>query len=369
MADIGPDTDRLLALVDDIYEAAVDSAVAPRVLRDLAQCLNGGAAQSYSWHQATGQVIDSQVSEELQAKDNEAFIAYYAKIDPRRAEVMKRPPDTVARCHEFFDDAYVSRSEYYQDFFIPAGLRWCIGVHMDGGDGTSTLLANFRPVGAPPYEDWTAHTLRRLVPHLKRAAYLKTRIELQSQQSLDAATILRSLPIAALLMDDRGRLLESNLASGEVLRDLGTSFSHAVVRLAHPQSDAAWRETTQRVVRTKRAAEARLRGNAVGSWKAHFLPCGVLSRTRDAAERRLLLVVFELAHRSVQARAEELRPRFGLTGAETEVLALLLQGMAPKHIAARRGVSVATVRSQMSAIFGKTSCSSQRELIAALGML
>lgn len=38
------------------------------------------------------------------------------------------------------------------------------------------------------------------MPHLKRAVYLKTRIELQSQQSLGAATILRSLPIAALLM-------------------------------------------------------------------------------------------------------------------------------------------------------------------------
>jgi DNA-binding CsgD family transcriptional regulator len=369
MADIGPDTDQLLALVGDIYESALDPSVTPRVLRNLAQCLNGGAAQLYSWHQSTGQVIDSQVSDELQAKDNDAFVAYYAKIDPRRAKIMERPPDTVARCHEYFDEKFVSRSEYYQDFFIPAGLRWCIGVHMNGGDGTSTLVANFRALGTPAYEDWTAQTLRRLVPHLKRAAYLKARMEFESPQSLDAQTILRSLPIAALLVDDRGRLLESNLASGEVLRDLGTSFSHGVVRLADPESDAAWRHTTQCVARTRVAATAELPGSAAGSWKAHFLPCGLLSRSRDAAERRLLLVVFELAHRSVQARAEKLRPRFGLTSAETEVLALLLQGVAPKHIASRRGASVTTVRSQMSSIFGKTSCRSQRELIAALGIL
>lgn len=367
MADSGPDTDQLLALVGDIYESALDPSVTPRALRSLAGCLNGAAAQLYTWHQATGQVIDSQVSEELQAKDNEAFIAYYAGIDPRRAEVMKRPPDTVARCHEFFDDRFVSRNEYYQDFFIPAGLRWCIGVHMDGGDGTSTLIANFRPVGTPAYEDWTAQTLRRLVPHFKRAAYLKARMEFQSRESLDAQTILRSLPVAALLMDDHGRLLESNLACGEVLRDLGASFSHTVVRLAHPEYDAAWRSTTQRVARTKVAATVLLQGDAVGSWKAHVLPCGILSRSRDAAERRLLLVVFELAVRSVQARAEKLRRRFGLTQAETEVLALLLQGIAPKHIASRRGASVTTVRSQMSSLFSKTSCRSQRELIAALG--
>lgn len=369
MADTGPDTDQLLALVGDLYESALDPSVMPRALRRLAQCLNGGAAQLYTWHQATGQVIDSQVSEELQAKDNEAFIAYYAKIDPRRAEIMKRPPDTVGRCHEFFDDRFVSRNEYYQDFFLPAGLRWCIGVHMDGGDGTSTLVANFRPVGTPAYEDWTAQTLRRLVPHFKRAAYLKTRMEFQSLGSLDAQTILRSLPMAALLMDDHGRLLESNLACGEVLRDLGASFAHTVIRLARPESDSAWRNTMQRVACTKVAATALLPGSAVGSWRAHILPCGVLSRSRDALERRLLLVVFELALRSVQARVDRLRTRFGLTGAEAEVLALLLQGVAPKHIASRRGSSVTTVRSQMSSLFGKTSCRSQRELIAALGTL
>ncbi len=46
---------------------------------------------------------------------------------------------------------------------------------------------------------------------------------------------------------------------------------------------------------------------------------------------------------------------------------MLLQGVAPKEIATRRGVSVPTVRSQMSAIFDKTSCRCQRELVALLG--
>lgn len=54
-----------------------------------------------------------------------------------------------------------------------------------------------------------------------------------------------------------------------------------------------------------------------------------------------------------------------LTKAELEVLASLLRGQTAKVIARTRGASLNTVRSQITAILGKTGRHTQKELIAA----
>lgn len=64
-----------------------------------------------------------------------------------------------------------------------------------------------------------------------------------------------------------------------------------------------------------------------------------------------------------------LRERYGVTPKEVEVARLLAQGVAPKEIASRRGVSVHTVRTQMKSVFQKLDVRSQRELVVTLGKL
>lgn len=65
-----------------------------------------------------------------------------------------------------------------------------------------------------------------------------------------------------------------------------------------------------------------------------------------------------------RSKFDRLRVQYRLTSAELEVFALLLQGCSVKQIATLRGVGVATVRSQINALFDKTGRRSQRELIA-----
>jgi DNA-binding CsgD family transcriptional regulator len=55
---------------------------------------------------------------------------------------------------------------------------------------------------------------------------------------------------------------------------------------------------------------------------------------------------------------------FGLTPAQVQVLGFLAQGHAPEAIADILGISVATVRSHLSALFDRTGTSRQAELVA-----
>lgn len=60
---------------------------------------------------------------------------------------------------------------------------------------------------------------------------------------------------------------------------------------------------------------------------------------------------------------------FGLTPTETQVLEALCQGEPPARIAARNGVAVSTVRTQLTAIRAKTQTGSLRELVRQVSTL
>jgi DNA-binding CsgD family transcriptional regulator len=54
---------------------------------------------------------------------------------------------------------------------------------------------------------------------------------------------------------------------------------------------------------------------------------------------------------------------FGLTPAEARLAGALTRGLRPDEIAARHGVSLATVRKQLSAVLAKTGCARQADLL------
>jgi DNA-binding CsgD family transcriptional regulator len=81
----------------------------------------------------------------------------------------------------------------------------------------------------------------------------------------------------------------------------------------------------------------------------------------------MILVVFDELPALQPPNARDVAGVAGLTRAEFEVMASLLQGLPAKAIAARRSAAVNTVRSQISTILQKTGHNSQKELIASFG--
>lgn len=56
----------------------------------------------------------------------------------------------------------------------------------------------------------------------------------------------------------------------------------------------------------------------------------------------------------------------GTTGAEQEIIDLVLQGLTAKEIAEQRGASLRTVTTQLGTVFRKAGVNSQAELIAIM---
>lgn len=119
---------------------------------------------------------------------------------------------------------------------------------------------------------------------------------------------------------------------------------------------ARWRASLDEVVRGRRRL---LRGE--GSARAIVLQPGagtapIVARVCGDPMRRL---------RMVAAYAHSI----GLTAQETRVLEAIVDGLAPAAIAARRRVSIATVRTQLRGVIVKAGVRGMRELLAEVARI
>jgi DNA-binding CsgD family transcriptional regulator len=83
---------------------------------------------------------------------------------------------------------------------------------------------------------------------------------------------------------------------------------------------------------------------------------------------RALLVISDL-HNRPQPRSSVLAETFGLTPAETRLASIMAAGISIEQAADQLGLSRATVRKQLKAVFAKTATHRQSELVALLSRL
>ena len=358
--------DRMLELVGSIYETALNPAAMPRALGKLAHALDANVAQLCSSDPASGSVLASVVSADASRQAHDAYMSYYGAIDPRRRRAESVACGTVVRCHEHFDERYVAGSEFYQDFYLPIGQRWNMGIRFDNGDGTCTSIGVSRPVGAREFEDEAAREFMRIIPHLQKASMLQKRLASQVATGLDAQGLLAALPIGGALLDARGGVMQANVAASEALADLSLRYAGNLLCFNDPERQLTWIRTIECVSNERLPKTLTLASKSGGPWRLHLIPLQLVAKAADATDSHLLLAAFERAQLGIEQRLDTLRTRFGLTKVQTEVLARLLRGASVKQIAQQRDASVNTIRTHVKSIFEKTGCRSQRELIVRL---
>jgi DNA-binding CsgD family transcriptional regulator len=365
MGDVEPHIDQLLDIIGSLYESALQPSAMSVALAKLTQCTGSVGSQLFTWDIGTGRVLESRTEAEELVASHDQYRDFYGRIDPRTPVLAAQPSGSILRCHEHCNDKFVSGNEFYQDFYIPAGWRWALGGKFDSSDGTASIIAGVRAAGTPAYQDWTEVLLRRLLPHFRRANFLRKRLERSAAQSIDAERLLHSFPVGCLLLDSRGMVLSQNATAADALRDLPLRIVGGYVQFVDAALQPTWNRAVATVALNRVPTDVQVTGTQAGTWRLHLVPGSALVPARDATDLHFVLAVFELVAVSRSHKLAQLRMKFKLTAAECEVLQLLLDGVPLKRIAAKRGAQLTTVRSQVASLFDKTNYRSQRELIAA----
>jgi len=243
-----------------------------------------------------------------------------------------------------------------------------MGGRFDSGGDTATVVADVRALDAPPFEDWAAAALRRLLPHFEKAWQIRARLEPQPPASKPAVEMLRLLPIPCLFTDRAGRCIERNEAFEDAVDLFSLRLAVGRIRFGEAHLQATW-EAALSDTHATAVGHTFLATDAHGKpWRVHLIPMLSVLQGGDAFDQKMILVVFDKKDQDVQQpTVESLTLGAKLTPAELDVATSLLHGLPAKAIARQRGASVNTVRTQIMSILDKTGHKSQRELMAAIG--
>jgi DNA-binding CsgD family transcriptional regulator len=280
--------------------------------------------------------------------------------------VGERNEPFITRAESGVDPKQFRRSRAYVDYYRPHDLEHLLGVWLRGNryglpGMTGILLARSRR--EPEFTKTDLRLIEAALPALQAAARRSVRAEAVEAERRALAAMLACDPAerARAVFDAEGRTLWCSPSAATILEAVEGGRRGPPAELAE---------------RARRLA-AIARGSRAGAAPAALEPEGLvaskegrlyrfeLTVARTDAGEPIVVATLDFAGLAPGPLAGFAR-RFGLTGAEAQVLNALTGGRTNAEVARRLFVSVETVRTHVHRILGKLRAASRAEAAALL---
>jgi DNA-binding CsgD family transcriptional regulator/PAS domain-containing protein len=367
-------------IVAGFYRAAQGNIGWVDALWPFAHAVSAIAVHLHAVEPRQGRVHFSHAASLLPAEAEFDYVRTYHRIDPRAGLVIGLAPGQWMHCWEHFDDAFVARDRFYQDFLIPYGSRWVSGVKLLQDDSQCIVLGVHRGLGSAPLDAEDVLLCKRLARHLCDALRLQFGSLKQRQQQMLGLALLDRLRAPVALVDEHRRLLSANPAATRVFALQREVFDiGGRIHCRDADDDAALLVGLLRLLRGDTALPASSNDDrlflrlhsphgepGLGLYLQPLRPMGTLHAFGD---QPLAMLLFHQPSLPLELDPFVVAAAYDMTPAEARVAVAAARGAAPDDIARLHGVSTHTVRSQLTSIFRKTGTSRQAELVSQLAAL
>ncbi len=358
----------LSELVGSIYDCTLDPSRWDHTLLDIRNALDSRTVTlSLSDLPRNRVLINKSVG--MTARYLELASEHAAEVNAVLSEALASLPslDEPHLISRHLSAAYIETSRYIQEAVHPNGFADMMTFFLMH-DATS-----FSGFGAI-ITDREIELGKLLLPHLRRAVTISKVLDARTIEGVRMAETLDALRCAVVLTNEDGVILHANSAAEHMLRDGSCVRSAKGVLQASLSSAASELRTALGLAVRDEAGIGKtglsipLTGPDSGQPPvlAHVLPLAG-SDVRTRLQPAAVAAVFISAPVDAQDGAGMVAAAFGLTPAETRVLANLLAGHTLAETAAALGVTRYTANTHLDHIFMKTGVTRQAELMR-LGM-
>lgn len=382
-----------LARYDDvvhaIYDAALKPASWPTAIGAVADLCGASSALLFTWAHAPangGFAFPHNISQQAL----ELWAAKSMHEDPFVTAASRRNlmiEGAVLMGDELVPPHELLATPFYRELWQPAGIAGtfsCIVFDTTDARKLPTVFSIYHGPNAPRFTTTQSALLRRILPHMSKALGVMFHLRDQQLQVASSLAALDRLPSGVVLLDGRRTVQFANRAAQAAIERGNT--------LVMRSGDMASESGELHLCRRLRAHEAELQraihaalaqsNEAVPEHFSHALvipdetgrpqcvihvaPLG-LSHTFAVSgdSPRVIVFLFDLNLASA-IRPECLCERFGMTPAEAAAALQVLQGGSVEAMAARTGVSINTLKTQLKAVYAKTSTNRQADLLKLL---
>ena len=266
---------------------------------------------------------------------------------------------------ELFDRADYGRDPFHMEFLRPQGFAWFAGLFILQSASDVISVSAQRRACDEPFSKSEVDAITKALPHLSRAGSIA--LAFFNAKAAGVIDSLSMLEIPAFLLDSHGRVRQSNAGAAALVGN-GLGLAQHRLFAEHASTNAALQRLIHSLVARRPANETaplapvrvpRLLGQPL---QISGIPLAGTARDVFQHPGAILTAVDPDAGRS---RSELLlRRAFGLTRAEAATVKAVAAGLDLAEAAARRGVGLETIRSQVKSVASKTGASTRGALVA-----
>lgn len=380
------DLDQFEMLLGDIYESAWSTTQWSTVLNRIAEMTNCTIAHLYISDHRTRKVIESYCGgdERRISAAHQAYIDHYGAIDPRGAKSSSLSPGNWILCQEHFDERFVSRNEFYQDYLIPNGFRY--------GTGTSLLASSSVDVSFGLLDEAQAFSrekhlplLNRITPHLQRSLKLGQRLQQLTGQIELGSSFIDKLPQPVIICSSSAKVIYSNCAANMLLaveHCISIEKQHLVcANASHQQkllalirgASSVNFSTVRQCSRASKAEPGIMTTRSLRDGRNLHLSVIPVPQSHgvqaDFAMDQGALVLFDSRQGDFSNIEFWLTSLYRCSPAEVRIAKLLLDGQSPEEIGFSLDLKLPTVRTHLRNLFDKTGTSRQTSLVRLMTSL
>ena len=273
-------------------------------------------------------------------------------------------------------------SVFYKDLLSHYDFIYMMAAVVFGRDADDLLPTTstyYRGADSGPFTETQRQRLKLIAPHLSRALGVMQRLRSADLNVAANHAALDLLDTGILLVHPRGHVVFANRHALRLLREedglrlRGRAGAADSLQAADPKTQKAIESALQESISpdilttphfTRRVSVHRPSGRA--PYMLGFSSLSLDNEFGSGSDAPRAIVFVTDPEQSIDIDMEWLRSTYGLTKAEARVASLLVTGDATDEIAAKLGVSVNTLRTQLRQIYAKTGTGGRVKLIRML---
>ncbi|MBV8400867.1 MAG: hypothetical protein JOZ17_19360 [Acetobacteraceae bacterium] len=352
--------DRISAAIAGIYDSAVDRAEWARTLGQIADLLGGTAV---SMKLERGVSLRYLASDGLAEEAKVEYQNHYRKIDPVMNFLSGAPPG-IYGSRRIVPGRKAYETPFYNEWGRRNDIVFCIHALAFRETERTAILSVSRSAAKGEFDDQHESLLTLLLPHLKRALRLETRMAAENARVSLISEALDRWTSGVVVVDERRHIHLTNKAADLLLAEAdGIRCENGRLCAASSTQNTALQRLIARVTGGGVLDSGRLL--LARSPDRHPLALELVSYagSHGLAAGRSLALVFIVDPGLRAARPERrLQDLYLLTRAEAALATAVSKGGGVKAAARALGIAPSTARTHLKSVFGKTGTARQAEL-------
>jgi len=364
------ESQRLSALIGDIYDAALDPALWVEVLRKT-RAFIGGWSIALSWKDAVAKRGGSYFEEGNQDPHyQQLYFEKYIKLDPFTMTQFVVDIEEPKSFLEVMPYAELIQTRIYKEWIQPQGIVDALMCLIDKSVTSVGFMVVFRNERDGIVDDNTRDRARLVIPHIRRSTLIGRVIDLKQAEAASLADTLDGISAGMFLVDATGRIVHAN-AAGHVMLDAADVLHAKGGRLQVNDAQADQMLADAFATAGNGDAAIGVKGVAVPlvardgeRYVAHVLP--LTSGRRRNAGTNYAAAAALCVHKAAldtPSPPEAIAKAYKLTPTELRVLLAIVEIGGVPEVAEALGIAETTVRTHLNQTYHKTGVNRQADLV------